>query len=193
MSDDSYCNYCGRRHCEPWCQKPHVKKQEAIYRAAVIAAIEELLTPETRKKIDRLRDLGDDADPSGEYLTADEWRKAIMGIVIRPALASWTPPAYGSDVLCPSCAVVFCPHGERLHFDKDGCPACEFLQKPRKTYQKKGYARGSHNGNAKLTEEIVAEIRATPLSVSHHELSRSFGVSPVTIRSIRLGKTWRLL
>jgi hypothetical protein len=34
------------------------------------------------------------------------------------------PPQYGTDVLCEDCAVVFCPHGERLHFDKDGCPAC---------------------------------------------------------------------
>lgn len=31
----------------------------------------------------------------------------------------------GSDVLCESCARVFCPHEDRLHFDKDGCPSCE--------------------------------------------------------------------
>lgn len=34
-------------------------------------------------------------------------------------------PQYGTDVLCESCAVVFCPHAERLHFDKDGCPQCD--------------------------------------------------------------------
>jgi hypothetical protein len=31
---------------------------------------------------------------------------------------------YGSEVLCSSCAEVFCPSGERLHFHHDGCPAC---------------------------------------------------------------------
>jgi hypothetical protein len=31
---------------------------------------------------------------------------------------------YGSEVLCESCAHVFCPRGERLHFHHDGCPAC---------------------------------------------------------------------
>jgi hypothetical protein len=30
----------------------------------------------------------------------------------------------GSEVLCASCAIVFCPHGEPLHFHHDGCPAC---------------------------------------------------------------------
>jgi hypothetical protein len=33
-------------------------------------------------------------------------------------------PKYGSEVLCERCAVVFCPHGEQLHFHHDGCPAC---------------------------------------------------------------------
>lgn len=27
MSDDSYCTYCGQRHCEPWCQKETAAKQ----------------------------------------------------------------------------------------------------------------------------------------------------------------------
>lgn len=31
---------------------------------------------------------------------------------------------YGSEVLCEGCARTFCPHGERLHFHHDGCPAC---------------------------------------------------------------------
>lgn len=35
-------------------------------------------------------------------------------------------PAIGSDLLCAHCAKQFCPHEERMHFDKDGCPACEF-------------------------------------------------------------------
>ena len=52
---------------------------------------------------------------------------ATMGIVefveaITPDLG-----VPGSDVLCDECAKVFCPHAERLHFDKDGCPACEPL------------------------------------------------------------------
>lgn len=35
-----------------------------------------------------------------------------------------SPAPYGSEILCESCAAVFCPHGERLHFHHDGCPAC---------------------------------------------------------------------
>jgi hypothetical protein len=34
------------------------------------------------------------------------------------------PGVPGSEVLCEACAKVFCPHGERLHFHHDGCPAC---------------------------------------------------------------------
>jgi hypothetical protein len=34
-------------------------------------------------------------------------------------------PAVGSDLLCPYCALQFCPHKDVMHFDKDGCPSCE--------------------------------------------------------------------
>src|SRR4029434_2690869 len=47
---------------------------------------------------------------------------------LEAALAEGVPPAEpgvpGSEVLCEACAKVFCPHGERLHFHHDGCPAC---------------------------------------------------------------------
>lgn len=28
------------------------------------------------------------------------------------------------DIECMGCSVIVCPHGEPLHFDKDGCPTC---------------------------------------------------------------------
>jgi hypothetical protein len=47
---------------------------------------------------------------------------------LEAALAEGVPSAEpgvpGSEVLCEACAKVFCPHGERLHFHHDGCPAC---------------------------------------------------------------------
>lgn len=44
------------------------------------------------------------------------------GWAVPPATEGGTP---GSDVLCEVCAGTFCPHKDRLHFDKDGCPSCE--------------------------------------------------------------------
>src|SRR4030095_12245954 len=53
----------------------------------------------------------------------DDWADELEA-----ALAEGMPPAEpgvpGSEVLCEACAKVFCPHGERLHFHHDGCPAC---------------------------------------------------------------------
>lgn len=66
--------------------------------------------------------------------TEEEARKALKS-AIRLLADTWPPrdvdialdalAAIGSEVLCEACAKVFCPHGERLHFHHDGCPACE--------------------------------------------------------------------
>jgi hypothetical protein len=50
-------------------------------------------------------------------------------------------------------------------------------------------ARGPANGAAKLTDEIVREIRRS--SVDAGSLARLFGVTRENIYSIRNGKTWR--
>ena len=51
---------------------------------------------------------------------------------------------------------------------------------------------GVRNGNSKLTEEIVAEIRHLVQSgLSDPDIAGRFSVSITAIRSIRIGRTWR--
>lgn len=58
-------------------------------------------------------------------------RQAIGALAVPPSAGAGAQEAVpGSDVLCESCARVFCPHEDRLHFDKDGCPSCEELDGP---------------------------------------------------------------
>lgn len=49
-------------------------------------------------------------------------------------------------------------------------------------------ARGVKNGSAKLTDEIVAEIRSSDASIS--EWSRLLGVSRSVVQDARLGRSW---
>lgn len=50
--------------------------------------------------------------------------------------------------------------------------------------------RGESHPAAKLTEELVLEIRSLPLSISHTQLARRYGVNASTISEIRSGKIW---
>jgi hypothetical protein len=52
--------------------------------------------------------------------------------------------------------------------------------------------RGNRNGNCKISDEQVAEIRNSPTKTTR-ELSVIFGAAPVTIRQIRSGRTRRTL
>lgn len=54
---------------------------------------------------------------------ADIIRRLRAAILSAPA--SEAQPPYGAEVLCETCAKVFCPHGEPMHFHHNGCPACE--------------------------------------------------------------------
>lgn len=61
--------------------------------------------------------------PSG--LHPDPEREAVDAIIVLLSATQTPEPGVpGSEVLCEECAKVFCPHGERLHFHHDGCPAC---------------------------------------------------------------------
>lgn len=52
--------------------------------------------------------------------------------------------------------------------------------------------RGTHNPQAKLTEEAVAAIKSAPRSRgSQHTLAVRYGVSDATISGILAGKTWQ--
>ena len=57
------------------------------------------------------------------------------------------------------------------------------------------HARGERSANAKLKESQVMEIRRSwgAGELSQHALARQYGVTPTTIYSILLGKTWRHL
>jgi len=52
---------------------------------------------------------------------------------------------------------------------------------------------GSKNGNAKLTEESVLEIRRKyiPLEYGFVRLAREYGVDPVTIREVVKRQAWK--
>ncbi len=49
--------------------------------------------------------------------------------------------------------------------------------------------KGESNGKARLTEEQALFIQANP-TANMAELAREFGVSPGTIRGVRIGRTW---
>lgn len=50
---------------------------------------------------------------------------------------------------------------------------------------------GKDNGKSILTEEMVIEIKTSPLR--NIDLARKFNVSPGAVRSVRIGRTWRHL
>jgi hypothetical protein len=50
---------------------------------------------------------------------------------------------------------------------------------------------GEQKAEAKLTEELVREIRRTAGTVTNAEWARRLGVDKTTIRHARIGKTWR--
>jgi hypothetical protein len=76
-----------------------------------------------RTLIAEMREVVRDAGGSISKLTVAHYADRLEA-----ALAEGVPPVEpgvpGSEVLCEECAKVFCPHGERLHFHHDGCPAC---------------------------------------------------------------------
>lgn len=53
--------------------------------------------------------------------------------------------------------------------------------------------RGERNSHARLTTEIVMEIRQSPKSVSSATFSRKYGISSAAIRAARRGSTWRIV
>lgn len=51
--------------------------------------------------------------------------------------------------------------------------------------------RGQRNGLAKLNDDKVRQIRASPITLSSRILSKKFGVSPGVIRHVRQHRTWK--
>ena len=52
--------------------------------------------------------------------------------------------------------------------------------------------KGTANGKAKLTPDMVRYIRANP-DKQHLDIAREFGLSANTIRGVRTGRTWSLV
>jgi hypothetical protein len=118
---------------------------------------ERLTDERARQILNAIVDAGNDAffasqraDDSDE--DTSKKAKAAEVATLRAEVAALTalegaepPPQYGTDVLCPDCAVVFCPHGERLHFDKDGCPACYEPDGPTELRIAERIARQAHS------------------------------------------------
>lgn len=84
--------------------------------------------------------------------------------------------------VCHSCDVKLCvnPAHYFLGTDAENHDDC---------VSKKRHAFGARNGQAKLTDEAVAQIRASDMSGK--ELARTYGVSVATISEVRNSKMWR--
>ena len=62
----------------------------------------------------------------------------------------------------------------------------------RSHYRRPGTAaRGSANGSAKLTEEMIPAIRARLMGETIMSVAADYGVSFTAIQAIRAGRTWR--
>lgn len=94
------------------------------------------------------------------------------------------PPQYPDMETCHSCANKRCVNPQHLRWGTKADNGAD-----RSIHGT--VCRGEDQWKAKLTEEMVREIRAAPLSVSHNELGRRYGVTGENIQSIRANKTWQ--
>lgn len=58
------------------------------------------------------------------------------------------------------------------------------------TQKSRGTQRGVNNGRAKVNEQIVREIRATPSAARGDRPWEKYGISNVMYRNIQCGKNW---
>lgn len=99
--------------------------QELVARAQRITALEEAIRAHRVQKADDRVVILDPPPIVG-------WNVGDQGVPTPPSPdggplrnVAVELPVIGSDLLCAHCAKQFCPHGDPMHFDKDGCPACE--------------------------------------------------------------------
>lgn len=103
-----------------------------------------------------------DTNLAGVYPVVSEERAAMFA-ALRARLEQEEPVyGYGSEVLCPNCAVVFCPEGERLHFHHDGCPACvgrsEATTPPRNLTEAEEREEGTRVTEQEIRERLTDEV-----------------------------------
>ena len=89
-------------------------------------------------------------------------------------------------VVCHKCDVRACVNPEHLFLGTLADNSQDMVNKGRAS-------RGERHHRAKLTEDQVSRIK-TMLKEDRmymSEIAREFGVSPTTIRAIKVGKTWK--
>ena len=109
----------------------------------------------------------------------------------RLAYETWIGPIPAGMCVCHKCDNRRCIAPAHLFL---GTRAENLADMRAKGRQAKGEAvahRGSTNGNSKLTEPVVAEIKRLLSKYSQKELAIMFEVSQSSISLIKRGRTWK--
>lgn len=120
----------------------------------------------------------------GNIWTGERYEKAhrLAYLLFRGAIPE-------GAVVCHSCDNPSCVNPDHLWA---GAQVENVADMYRKGRQRRGDQSGSRNGRAKLTPDAVDAIRAAPRTPeSATILARQYGVSDLTIRKVRGGKSWR--
>lgn len=104
------------------------------------------------------------------------------------------PIASGKHV-CHRCDNPCCVNPDHLWLGTAADNMADCAQKGRHASQRGGarYAIGARAGRAKLTDSLVAEIRALGRSQSQRAIAARYGVTKTAIKLIQQGSTWKHL
>lgn len=112
----------------------------------------------------------------------------LFGSLILAHRASWLlhfgDPA--DQVVCHKCDNPICVNPQHLFLGQQADNVADMHAKGRA--RKRGLKGEAHN-LAKLTADIVRQIRASPLT--DRELAEAYGVTRATVFDVRRGKTWK--
>lgn len=102
----------------------------------------------------------------------------------RIALAQRLPPPSPKHFACHACDNPSCCNPRHLWWGTNLDNMRDCVAKGRQTRM-----RGERHGRAKLTDELVREIRASALP--QHILAKRYGVNQSSICDVKRGKSWR--
>jgi hypothetical protein len=94
-------------------------------------------------------------------------------------------------MVCHKCDNPACNNPDHLFLGNAFLNMQDMAAKKRHPQHTSRATRGGFNGNAKLTEQQVLEIRAIPVGTPG--VAKRFNVSPSTLSLIRKGQLWRHL
>lgn len=97
---------------------------------------------------------------------------------------TYGPPMSESMEACHSCANKWCVNPRHLRWGTAADNGAD-----RSLHGT--VCRGTEQWKSKLTDDDIRAIRAEPLSTSHNELARRYGVTGTNIKYIRDGYTWK--